>query len=294
MLRRMLEEQRALGVPIATLYPATTAFYRRAGFERAAQRLIYELPLAAIGLRDMSLEAVPLEPGQGELVKALYERRAARSSSFIQRPEFFWPTLLAPEEKPSYAFAVLRDGAPEGYLVLQHATWGEPLVVRDIVALSPAAGRRLLTLLADHRSVLEKARLPGGPHDPLLFLLPEQSQTLFRSIDLMLRVLDVPAALAARGYPPGVSAELHLEVADELLPWNNGRFVLRVADGAGHAETGGKGSVRLHIRDLAALYSGYYTPQELALAGGLEASAGDLAAAGQVFAGPRPWLPDMF
>lgn len=295
MMRQMLEEQRARGVPIATLYPATTAFYRRAGFERAAQRLIYELPLAALGVRDTAIEAAPLAPGRHDVVKQLYARRAAQSSAFIDRPAMLWERALAPADKPGHVFVALRDGAPEGYVAFTHATWGEPLQVRDIVALTPAAGRRLLTLLADHRSVLESVRLPGGPSDPLLFLLPEQhSHRIFRSIDLMLRILDVPAALAARGYPPGVSGELHLEVADDLLPPNSGRFVLRVADGDGVAEPGGQGRLRLHVRDLAALYAGYYTPHELRLAGGLDAPAADLALAAQLFAGPRPWLPDMF
>src|SRR4051812_166353 len=45
MIQQSIEELRRQNVPIATLYPATTAFYRRAGFERAAQRLIYDIPL---------------------------------------------------------------------------------------------------------------------------------------------------------------------------------------------------------------------------------------------------------
>lgn len=294
MLRQMLEEQRAMGVPLLSLYPATTTFYRRAGFERAAQRVIYELPLAALGPRDYTLEAAPVETGQLELMKGVYARRAAESSSFIERPDFYWQRMLVPGDKPTYVFAALRDGAPEGYVLFLHASWGETLLVRDIVALTPAAGRRLLTVLADHRSMLDAVRLPAGPNDPLLFLMPEQKQKVHNAIDLMLRIVDLPGALAARGYPPGAAAELHLEVVDELLPANHGRFVLRVADGAGHAERGGQGRMRLHIRDLAALYSGYFTPGELRYASEVAADAASLAVAARIFAGPRPWLPDMF
>ena len=294
MLRQMLEEQRALGVPLLSLYPATTAFYRRAGFERAAQRLIYEVPLAALSLRDYGLEAEPVEIAQLDLLKEIYARRAAGSSGFIDRPDALWRRILAPSDKPGYIFVALRDGAPEGYVAFLHAAWGEPLVVRDLVALTPAAGRRLLTVLADHRSIIDTARLPAGPHDPLLFQMPEQRQKLFNAIDLMVRIIDLPAALAARGYPPEVTAELHLDVADELLPANSGRFVLRVADGVGRAEPGGQGRLRLHIRDLVTLYSGYFTPQELLRAIDLEADPASLVAAAQIFAGPRPWLPDMF
>ena len=45
---------------------------------------------------------------------------------------------------------------------------------------------------------------------------------------------------------------------------------------------------------VAALYSGYMTPQELAVAGSVAGAEDDLALAAQIFAGPRPWTPDMF
>jgi len=294
MLQQSLEELHRQGVPIATLYPATTAFYRRTGFERAAQRLLYDVPLAEIGVRDYSLEAVPAGPSEYAAIKQLYVQQALRTSAFIDRPEFYWNSILEPKDKRVYSFIVQHDGVPEGYVIFSHAAWGETLKVNDIVALTPAAGRRLLTLLADHRSMTETMRLPGGPNDTLLFLMPEQKQKVGASLDLMLRIVDLVGALTARGYPAGVSAELQLDVRDEVLPWNNGRFIVTIADRRARVRSGGDGRVRLHVRDLATLYSGYLTPQELQAASNLAASQADLATAAQIFAGPRPWTPDMF
>jgi predicted acetyltransferase len=294
MLQQSLEELHRQGMPLASLYPATTAFYRRTGFERAAQRLIYDIPLAAIGVRDYTLEAGPAGPDEYPIIKQLYTQQAARGAAFMDRPAFYWENILDPKDKRTYTFIVRRDGVPEGYVVFSHASWGEQLKVNDVVALTPAAGRRLLTLLADHRSMIESLRLPGGPNDTLLFLLAEQKQKVGWSLDLMLRIVDVIGALGARGYPAGVSAELHLDVCDELLPSNNGRFVLNVADRHASVRSGGTGRVSLHVRDLAALYSGYMTPQELRAAGSLDGPEVDLATAAQIFAGPRPWTPDMF
>ena len=294
MLQQSLEELHRQGVPIATLYPATTAFYRRTGFERAAQRLLYDVPLAEIGVRDYSLEAVPAGPSEYAAIKQLYVQQAIRTSAFIDRPEFYWNSILEPKDKRVYSFIVQHDGVPEGYVIFSHAAWGETLKVSDIVALTPAAGRRLLTLLADHRSMTETMRLPGGPNDTLLFLMPEQKQKVGASLDLMLRIVDLVGALTARGYPAGVSAELQLDVRDEVLPWNNGRFIVTIADRRARVRSGGDGRVRLHVRDLATLYSGYLTPQELQAASNLAASQADLATAAQIFAGPRPWTPDMF
>ena len=64
--------------------------------------------------------------------------------------------------------------------------------------------------------------MDGGPMDPLLLLMREQDYQVKLLFHWMLRVLDVPAALEARGYPAGVSGTLHLEVEDELFPENRG------------------------------------------------------------------------
>jgi predicted acetyltransferase len=104
----------------------------------------------------------------------------------------------------------------------------------------------------------------------------------------------VAGALSARGYSPAVGAQLHLAVEDDLLPENNGRLVLEVADGQGRAQAGGEGRLRLHVRALAALYTGHLLAHELAALGMLDGSPADLALASAVFAGPRPWTPDMF
>lgn len=294
MLQQSVLELARQGLPLATLYPATTAFYRRSGFERAAHRLTYEIPLASLGVRDYALEAVPAGPEHYDTIKSLYQQYAARGSAMIDRPDFYWKQILEPKDKPAHRFLALRDGVPEGYVVFLHATWGEMLQVRDIAALSPGAGRRLLTLLADHRSMLEKARIFGGPSDTVLFLMGEQHHKLVNSIDLMVRILNVPGALAARGYPAGLSAELHLEVSDDLVPANNGRFLLQVAGGEGRAEPGGEGLLRASIRGLAALYSGYLSPRELQALELIDGPPEALATAELLFGGQRPWLPDMF
>jgi predicted acetyltransferase len=294
MLRRMLEEVHAAGMPLASLYPATDAFYRRAGFERASTRTIYEIATAAIGIRDHALDAVPIAAEHEPEVRRLYAERARFSAGQIDRHAFTWYMLHHNERRDFKRFLVLRGDRAEGYVSFTQAGRADPLAVTDICALTPAAGRRLWTLLADHRTMVEKVRWSGAPNDGLAFLLPEQKHKADWALDLMLRVVDVAGALEARGYPPATSAELHFDVQDELLPWNNGRFVLAVADGRGSVSGGGQGRIRLHARGLAALYSGYMTAYELRAAGMLGGPEADLAAASAVFAGPRPWTPDMF
>jgi predicted acetyltransferase len=300
LLRRTLEELHAEGIPLSVLYPSSLRFYRRAGFERAGQRLSYELPLAAIDVDDRSLTLAPFEADQYDEAHRIYEQRARRSNGNLDRLGWMW-RRFEPTDRPVHRFLIMHNSRVEGYVVFTQGGRSDPLTVLDCCILTPGAGRRVLGLFAGYRSVVENVAWSGGPLDPLLYLLGEQltagarnTVRVTRALDWVLRIVDVAGALAARGYPPGLSAELHFEVRDELLPANAGRFVLRVDGGRGEVVGGGAGRIRLHVRDLAAIYTGFMAPHECAYLGTIEAPIDDLALAGAVFAGPRPWIADMF
>jgi predicted acetyltransferase len=114
------------------------------------------------------------------------------------------------------------------------------------------------------------------------------------SLDWMLRVVDVRKALEARGYPRGVEAQLHFDIEDDMLPENNGKVTLSVSGGRGEVREGGEGRIKMHVRDLAAVYTGFASPFEQAVLGKVSGPNEDLWAAGAVFAGPRPWMADIF
>jgi hypothetical protein len=123
----------------------------------------------------------------------------------------------------------------------------------------------------------------------------------------MLRVVDAPAAIAARGFPAATSLTVPLHIADETRPANSGRWRLTVAGGAGtldplgpDAPAGAAGpaspavpAVTLGARGLAALYAGtpLVTLRQAGLAaGGTAADDADLDAA---FAA-NPFMLDAF
>jgi predicted acetyltransferase len=292
LLRATLAELRNAGLPLAALYPSTLPVYRKAGFERAAQNTTYDIPLAILDPRP-PLAIVPAAPADPD-IRTLYARAASARNGALDRNPFIWHKAFAPFGQEAHAYRFVRDGATEGYVICAQEARTDPLTILDWACLTRAAMQTLLAFLAAHRAMLATARLRGGPQEPLLHLLPEPRATVARRLELLLRVLNVPGALAARGYPPHLRADLHLAVEDDLLPENTGNFLLRVADGRGTVERGGDGTFRLGIRPLASLYSGFLTPRDLATLGELAAPASDLALATAIFAGPAPWLADMF
>ena len=72
------------------------------------------------------------------------------------------------------------------------------------------------------------------------------------------------------------------------------RWVLAVSGGRGQVQPGGAGRIRLDVRDLAAIYTGFLAPQECTYLGTIAGPEQDLALAGVVFSGARPWIADMF
>jgi predicted acetyltransferase len=57
---------------------------------------------------------------------------------------------------------------------------------------------------------------------------------------------------------------------------------------------GGRGDVRVDIRALAVLYAGHLSPMELKVIGYIDGPGEQVAATARFFAGPSPWMPDVF
>lgn len=297
LLTETLAELHAAGTPISTLYPATLALYRRVGYEVAGLHMDVTLPTQGIDVRDRTLNVRAAMSADEDRIQVVYARYAAATAGNLERTAFHWARVREVRGEPTQAYVVTRGDAIEGYayVLAQAAAEGRyNLRVADLAALTPAAARRLLTFLADYRTVRDQVRFWSGPADPLLSHLAEAVYRTEGRTPWMLRVVDVKGALEARGYAPGLSAEVHLAVRDDVLPANGGRYVLKVGAGRGHVERGGRGAIDLDVRGLAALYTGLLTPQDIVLAGLGQGAGADLGVLASVFAGPTPWMRDEF
>lgn len=298
LMTRVLEELRGMGISISALFPSTQRLYRRVGYEQAGHRCVLVLDLGSIGLAERSLPMHPVDPSRHELFHALYRERARVVSGNLDRSPEVWRRVVdrGGDSERVYASLVGPRDRPEGYIVFTQPRTKNAyrLSVHDLVALTPEAAGRLLTFLADHRSEAREVTWPGPLKDPLLCLLPEQSYRVKWVERWHLRILDVAKALTLRGYPGVEGEELHLEVRDDLFASNDGRFILRVCGGSGEVASGGRGEMELDVRGLAPLFTGFFSPFELASIGLLEADPATLAAAARIFAGPEPWMPDSF
>jgi predicted acetyltransferase len=110
----------------------------------------------------------------------------------------------------------------------------------------------------------------------------------------MFRVLDVPGALAQRGYPQ-IDADVVVVVDDPQFPENAGPWRLIVRDGDANVEPAGDVDVRpLSIGILSSLFTGSLRVPDAVRLGYLDGGDPAVPALQQLLAGADPWCPFFF
>ena len=291
MMRGVLQRSVDKGFPISALYPATTVIYRQLGYEFGGGRYRFSFraaDLRGLGGKDVSVRrAVPGDAARFlELVGKVHE--SGRAGGPITWPDDKVAEWLGEDE----SFAYIAD---DGFVVYR---WddGDNLRVEELVAGSEATARALWATVGSGSSIAETVNAYVSPHDPVHLLASYEAGKNAQIQRWMLRLLDAPAAIAARGFAPAVAVEVDLQVDDPELTANTGRWHLSIANGTGQLvpSEGTSDAVRVGPRGLAALYAG--TPVAALRGSGL-ASGGSTESdtlLDTAFTGPAPYMLDYF
>ena len=262
------------------------------------------MPAAALAsvARPPEITLRPAEPDDVPAVLEAYRQVARAGTGLLERSGPLFDTspeaVLAAHDGLTVA---VEDG--DGGRVAGYASWDRTggyeaagrLSVPDLVGLTAPATSALLAMLGSWSAVAPTIALRLPDPDPARLIGAFVGARIESHDHWMLRVLDAPAAIAARGWPPHVAGSADLRIEDETCPWNAGPQRLVVEGGAGRLEPGGGGTTGITARGLAVLYAGAASPALLRraglLSGGDEETDGFLAAA---TAGPAPALLDYF
>lgn len=297
LLSHTLEELYHSGYPISVLYPATQVLYRKVGYEQGGSYCLWELPTDTIQISEKNLPITSISPINYEQFEAIYQQQARKNNGNLDRNFAIWQkTLEVQGKQESYAYLIGEKNQPEGYVIFtqEKGSNGLHLILKDWGLLTPNSVKHFWAFIAAHRSLVSQVEWKSSPIDSTLLSLSEQTAKIKYQKRWMLRVVNVPLALSKRGYPQGIETELHLEITDDIIVANNGKFCLRVSQGCGEVTPGGKCNFRLNIRGLASLYTGLFTPIQLQLLGYLDATPDAIEAATIIFSGSTPWMPDFF
>lgn len=276
MMRRQLDDIRERGETYAALYASESPIYGRYGYAIGAQHVDLEVE------RPWATLTVPADASEVRLVDAatlvdagppIRDEHATRRGGMMRRSEAWWAAWLGhdhPENREGFSprFHALLPG--RGYAIYRvKSKWSDTLpqgelLVNELVANDPDATASLWQFLFGV-DLVRTVKAPMRPvDDPLPWLVENHQRVKSRgSEDLYLRLVDVGAALAARGYD--LDDRLVLEVHDGFASWNEGRWALEVADGQASCErTDDDPDLELDVRDLAAISLGGVKATELA------------------------------
>lgn len=206
LLRHILDEGRANGVPLSVLYPASRQLYGKAGYAPGGWRITRLFEAAKIGARRGPFPVRRATPEDHAAIPDVHRQAAERTNGWLARPDYKWHSLLSSTgDEMRTAWVVEQDGALTGYLVTSVVHRGDRRLVRidDHAAVTREAAQSLLAFLAGHAFQSHGILWGGGPFDALEASLAEATHQIVTEnrMEWFLRLADVPAALELRGYP---------------------------------------------------------------------------------------------
>jgi predicted acetyltransferase len=303
MMRRQLEDIRAAGEPVAALWASEGAIYGRFGYGIAARHAHLTARRPAARLAVPPPVGDPLRAGPAadhvEHARAVHERVRGERPGMLDRPGRWWEARLHDPESDRKGAQPLRAlVVPDGYALYavradrdEEGPAGE-VTIRELVAATPAALALLWHFLLD-QDLTRTITWPLAPADEPLWLMltdPDAVRLVVQA-SLWVRIVDVCAALSARGY--AAEPDVVLDLSDAFCPWNAGRY--RLAGGRCEP-TDAEPDLALDATALGAAYLGGTLLAELAQAGRVaELRPGALARASAAFrADVAPWCPEVF
>lgn len=294
LLRSMIHDHftrsLARGEAVSTLFAAEAEIYQRFGYGVAAFEARMELsrgaklrPLEGSEQLIVDIDTASIER-HGDAVRSIQERMMRPGTatwSALQTLKDVFSDLESdrPAGEEELRIVLVRDGDdPVAWALFQRkqgsAGADGKVLVRSWAALDAAATVRLWSVLVDFDLMGTTYASRVALDDPLLLRLEDVGGAKVSVVDnLWLRVLDVPAALQARGY--AADCDVLIDVKDPLLTDNAGVWRLRAKGGEAQvtradAVVTSAADVRLGIQELAAVYLGGRTVAELTNAGLVE------------------------
>ncbi|AFC51664.1 MULTISPECIES: GNAT family N-acetyltransferase [Mycobacterium] len=299
LIRHQLRDFAARGEVVATLRASEATIYGRYGYGVASSSQSVEVHTARAGLRrDVGTggRVRLLDTAQAwELLPRIYaENRPARPGT-IDRPQSWWQGVrLRAESDPGAAYVAVHGepGSESGfvrYRPIDTERWfvsdQRTIVVEDFFGPTAEAYLGLLRFLLG-LDLVDRVLFWMLPlDDPLPWLVADRRAVRVTAVhdETWLRIIDVAAALSARGY--GGDGAVTIAVNDPALPANSARFAI-AADGV--TVTDRQPDVTVDVEGLGAVLLGGTTWRDLAVAGLARADDPEaLTAADRLFAVPE-------
>ena len=291
LVRRLIDDRLKLArenrQPVAILWASKGAIYQRFGYGLASTQVEYSFdprfadfqygePASGYARQLARTEAVPV-------VSKLYRRFIEPRNLLLHRPAILWDLPFRERAGHPKAYCAVHynnNHSADGYALYTLRRLGEPssdpapeqgLELLDFVWRDMNGYRGLWEYLRGHDLVGKVTTAFAAEDDPAPAMLLEPRVLQRRTSDgLWLRVVDVAATLAQRGYDH--AGETTLAIREDVeCPWNVGSY--RLAAEAGQAEVqkiDAEAEIAISPQGLASLVAGHARLSQLVRIGRAE------------------------
>lgn len=305
IMRKQFIDIRERNEPVAMLYASESLIYGRFGYGMATTHLRCELETA-----HRTFAHHPPRTGRVgyiekddalAIIAPLFDEMRRRQPGAITRSAPYWALSMSDPKRwwqgagpRQYIVHYTDDGTADGYASYRvKAKWDDDFAantvqVREIVALTHEARFALWEFLLN-MDLVRIVELNTSLDEPLRWMLQDPRRLLTQGLTdgLWIRLVDIPASLAARRYR--ANDHLTIEVNDGFLPENDGVYRLEGGpEGAQCARTAASPDISVMAGDLGAVYLGGARLSSLAAAGRVvEHTPGAIGRADALFAADR-------
>jgi predicted acetyltransferase len=300
LLERVQEIARARGDALVALYPYRQGYYARLGYTAVTPYRHLRFAPSALALPAAGLRVRPASVADRPAMAACWVETGRRRTGTLVRTERTWEAALS-DEAITWLVAD-GEGGPEGLIawtVTQRELHGATtLLVREVAATTDRAWRALWGAAAAQRDQVDEVQVDLPEDDPLPRALIDGDRIARRDRAVahplglladgpMLRLLDAPRAMAARGWPESGRVVLDLDGTRLALEASGGRATLE--------PTREEAVIRLDAVTLTALSFGGLRAKDAAWLGRLHARTADgLARADALLGLPAYFSSDRF
>lgn len=235
-----LPDMYASGFDFSYLYPFSTAYYRKFGYECCVQKYHWTVDLGLLSpvKTEGSFRLAEKSRPMTDAIRAIDAVWESKYNMMVcHKPEHYdWTERFDPAVKQEFTYVCFDEaGIPKAYTTFKTAmeSDGRNILCSRFCFVDKAGFSGLLELFkslsADHRYV--KFQTPAQPS--LQYLLPEWSlgaaQWSVAASSGMVRVVNVKSVLEKARYQG--SGSVTLSVRDGQIPENNGTFAVTFRDG---------------------------------------------------------------
>src|ERR687897_3173449 len=241
--------------------------YRRYGWELATEALNYDLKPTELPTSPAQKRVRAYRDRDLPRMMTLLEEEAPKHPLFVRRGEGRWRQIFTRGEQEAAVYDV--GGRVVGYLLYKQAQGDSPprvLTLSELVAETPEARGALISFAAAFDPLMfgVKYSVPRG--EPLHPYLSNSFVDIRINPGFMLRLVSVKGALGLLGRrSEALRAPLVLEVEDDVIAENAGEYTVR--DSGVVRGVKAQDRVKLDVRQLAQLYAGYLSAEQLVCRG---------------------------